>query len=438
MRMKYKYFVLALACLSIGQVNGQLEGAYTLDQAIQSALNNNFQIEILENNKHMAENNVHVGNAGLLPSVSAKGSYSYSLTSSQQVFAGGFPPVDVDNAGATNVAASANLNYTLFNGLSGWNNFQKLKVNKSAVDAQSKAAIEAVVIQVSETFLSLLRAQDQVTISQQNLAISQKRYKRAEVSYSLGGNVRTELLNAKVSLTADSSQLIQAEMAEETYRTLLTRLVGSQLPSSKLEESELEIRTWTRDELLEEAKTNNAVYTAALLQSELAQADLKISTASYAPSLSLSAGYGYNQSLNDVGILLENTSIGPNGALSLSIPIFSGMRNNIQRQNLKIALENAQLSEQDTWIGLQADIENALLAYNQNLKLHLLESNNQEAAEANLERSEELFKAGQITNTQFREAQLNLALTGDRISASKVNVLRSELTILRLIGALLS
>ncbi len=438
MRMKYKYFVLALTCLLFGQVHGQLEGGYSLDQAIQAALDNNFQIEILENNKQMADNSVHVGNAGLLPSVSAKGSYSYSLTSSQQVFAGGFPPVDVDNAGATNVAASANLNYTLFNGLSGWNNFQKLKVNKAAVDAQSKAAIEAVVIQVSETFLSLLRAQDQVAISEQNLAISQKRYKRAEVSYSLGGNMRTELLNAKVSLTADSSQLIQAEMAEETYRTLLARLVGSELPNSKLQESALEIRTWTKEELLELAKNNNAAYTGALLQSELAQADLKISMASMIPSLSLSAGYGYNQSINDVGILLENTSIGPNGALSLNIPIFSGMRNNIQRQNLKIALENAQLSEQDTWMGLQADIENALLAYNQNLKLYLLENNNLEAAEANLERSEELFKAGQITNTQFREAQLNLALTGDRISASKVNVLRSELTILRLIGALLS
>ncbi len=438
MRMKYKYFVLALTCLLFGQVHGQLEGGYSLDQAIQAALDNNFQIEILENNKQMADNSVHVGNAGLLPSVSAKGSYSYSLTSSQQVFAGGFPPVDVDNAGATNVAASANLNYTLFNGLSGWNNFQKLKVNKAAVDAQSKAAIEAVVIQVSETFLSLLRAQDQVAISEQNLAISQKRYKRAEVSYSLGGNMRTELLNAKVSLTADSSQLIQAEMAEETYRTLLARLVGSELPNSKLQESALEIRTWTKEELLELAKNNNAAYTGALLQSELAQADLKISMAPMIPSLSLSAGYGYNQSINDVGILLENTSIGPNGALSLNIPIFSGMRNNIQRQNLKIALENAQLSEQDTWMGLQADIENALLAYNQNLKLYLLENNNLEAAEANLERSEELFKAGQITNTQFREAQLNLALTGDRISASKVNVLRSELTILRLIGALLS
>jgi outer membrane protein len=174
------------------------------------------------------------------------------------------------------------------------------------------------------------------------------------------------------------------------------------------------------------------------LQSELAEADLKISNGAIMPSLSLSAGYGYNQSVNDVGILLENTSLGPNGALSLNIPIFSGMRNNIQRQNLRIAVESAQLSEQDTWSGLQADIDNALLAYNQNMKLYLLESNNIKAAEANLERSGELFKAGQITNTQFREAQLSLAQTSDRISASKVNVLRSELTILRLIGALLS
>jgi outer membrane protein len=366
MRTKYNFLAIIVGILSVNQMYGQTDGTYTLDQAIQSALNNNFQIAILENNIEIADNNVHVGNAGLLPTVSATGSYSYSVTSSQQVFNGNFPAVDVDNAGASNVTASANLNYTLFNGLSGWNNFQKLKVSKSAVDAQSKAAIEAIVIQVSETYLSLQRAQDQLGISEKHLAISQKRYERVEVSHSLGGNVRTELLNAQVTLTADSSQLLQAEMSEQTFRTLLSRLIGAEVPGSGLANTDLELRTWTLDELLALAKQNNAAYTGALLQSELAEADLKISNGAIMPSLSLSAGYGYNQSVNDVGILLENTSLGPNGALSLNIPIFSGMRNNIQRQNLRIAVESAQLSEQDTWSGLQADIDNALLAYNQN------------------------------------------------------------------------
>ena len=193
----------------------------------------------------------------------------------------------------------------------------------------------------------------------------------------------------------------------------------------------------TLDAILEEAQKHNSSLEQRRMQTELAEKDLAIQRANFIPSLALTAGYGYNKNINDVGILLENTSIGPNAGLTLSVPIFGGMRNQIQRQNLKIAVENAELLEADAQLALTTQVRNAEANYSQNLRLYLMEEQNLEAAELNLERSTELFQLGQITQTQFREAQLNMVATRDRISAAKVNVLLSELQILQLTGKLL-
>lgn len=437
MKMNYKY--MAAALLSVLSTSLFSQEELSLEGAIQKALESNLQIKVQKNVSEVADNNVHIGNAGLLPTVNASGAYNMSVTSSQQVFAGNIPPVDVDAAGSETISASANLNYTLFNGLSGINNFAKLKINKQAADAQSRAAIEGIILQVCQAYLTLQRSQDQLEIMDVSLRISQDRYNRAQVAFDLGGQARTELLSAQVALTADSATWMQANLAQETNMQNLSRLLGQHLPNGiTTVEDELLLRAWTLEELQSAAEQNNAGYQQSMLQRDIAEKDLSIQMSAYIPSISLNAGYGYSKNTNDVGILLENSSLGPNGGLSISVPIFNGMRNNVQRQNLKIALENAELLEEDALFGLQADITNAYMTYTQNVKLHLMENANLEAAQLNLERNEEMFKAGQITETQFRQAQLNLVSTLDRISAARVNVLLSELQILQLTGSLIA
>ena len=73
----------------------------------------------------------------------------------------------------------------------------------------------------------------------------------------------------------------------------------------------------------------------------------------------------------------------------------------------------------------------------QNSRLVLdLETQNLEAAELNFQRSRDLYRLGQATGTQFREAQLNLIRSKNRLQTAKYNAKLNELTLLKLSGQL--
>jgi len=411
----------------------------TLDQAFESALANNYQIKINQNNQEIAENSVSIGNAGLLPSVNVNGSVGGSVTNTDLEFAGNNPPVSIDGAQSTNSSAGANLNYVLFNGLSGQRTYQKLKINKLVADEQSRAAIEGMLLQVASAYYSLAQAIDQERIAKENVEISLARYERAKLANELGTALRTQLLTARVDLTSDSSIYLNTELQRKTALRNLERLIGKSLDQSTVTEAiDLNLNDWTVEQLHQTAIENNATLKNLELQAELAEKNLQLSWSSVFPSINLSGGYTYQNQQTEAGIVLSNTSAGWNGSLGLTYTLFNGFKNNTARQNQRVLLESSELQLEDQKLQLKMDISNALDAYKQSMRVVAFEDNNLEAGKLNLERSSELFKAGQITSTEFRDAQLALINAEVRIINAKIAVKLNEIEIMRLTGQILS
>jgi len=411
----------------------------TLDQAFESALANNYQIKINQNNQEIAENSVSIGNAGLLPSVNVNGSVGGSVTNTDLEFAGNNPPVSIDGAQSTNSSAGANLNYVLFNGLSGQRTYQKLKINKLVADEQSRAAIEGMLLQVASAYYSLAQAIDQERIAKENVEISLARYERAKLANELGTALRTQLLTARVDLTSDSSIYLNTELQRKTALRNLERLIGKSLDQSTVTEAiDLNLNDWTVEQLHQTAIENNATLKNLELQAELAEKNLQLSWSSVFPSINLSGGYAYQNQQTEAGIVLSNTSAGWNGSLGLTYTLFNGFKNNTARQNQRVLLESSELQLEDQKLQLKMDISNALDAYKQSMRVVAFEENNLEAGKLNLERSSELFKAGQITSTEFRDAQLALINAEVRIINAKIAVKLNEIEIMRLTGQILS
>ena len=411
----------------------------SLDDAFASALANNYQIKINQNSQEIAENSVSIGNAGLLPSVNVNGALGGSVTNTDLEFAGNNPPVSVAGAQSVNSNAGATLNYVLFNGLSGQRTYQVLKINKLVADEQSRAAIEGTLLQVASAYYSLTQAIDQESIAKENVEISKTRYERAKVANELGTAIRTQLLAARVDLTADSSAFLSAELQRKTALRNLERLIGTSLdPNIKTEAIDLILNDWSIEQLQQEAIDNNASLKNLELKAALAEKNLQLSWSNVFPTISLSGGYSYQNQQTEAGIVLSNTSTGWNGSLGLSYTLFNGFKNNTTRQNQKVLLESSELQLEDQKLQLSTDIQNALDAYKQSMRVIAFEESNLEASELNLERNSELLKAGQITSTEFRDAQLAMINAEIRIVNAKISVKLNELVIMRLTGQILS
>jgi len=431
---------LAAVILVLASNQMLAQDTITLEQVFAKALDHNFQIRMLENQTEIAQNSATIGNAGLLPSAGLNAQAGGNITDTKLEFnSPTIPATDIKGAQSVNVSAGATLNYTLFKGFSGKYTFEKLKLNAEAVDAQSRAAIEASMLQVANAYYVLTRAIDQITIAESNVLISKQRFDRAELANELGTALRTELLAARLDLTTDSSNLLVAQVNKENAERNLEQLVGTDLGENYFTQGfSVEVKDWTVEQLFEAAKVNNASLKNRELQVEMADKDYKIAWSTVFPTVTINGGYNYSNQQNEAGIILSNTQLGFNGAVALSYPIFNGFRNQIQRQNQKITMENRSIEVEQEEMQLATNLNNTWASYQQSLKVLNFEKSNQKSAELNLQRSEELYKAGRISSTQFREAQTALTASQVRISNAEISVKLNELELMRLSGQILS
>ena len=103
---------LSISLMAIGQ------DVLTIDEAIQIALENNYDIKVAKQNNEISQNNIYAGNAGLMPRLSVNASHSESNNSNTLNFAPpDQPDIDASGVGSDATAASVDLTYTLFDGL---------------------------------------------------------------------------------------------------------------------------------------------------------------------------------------------------------------------------------------------------------------------------------------------------------------------------------
>ena len=76
----------------------------TLDQALQTGLQNNYSVRIAKNDASIAANNVTIGNAGFLPVVDVFGNITQGIDDSKQQYLSG---QEVEKTGAKNTAGAA-------------------------------------------------------------------------------------------------------------------------------------------------------------------------------------------------------------------------------------------------------------------------------------------------------------------------------------------
>ncbi|MCL4856410.1 MAG: TolC family protein, partial [Flavobacteriales bacterium] len=91
--------------------------AQTMQELVNVALANNYQIRVLKNEAQIASNNNSLGNTGALPSVDLNGAYTTSFNNTRQEFADGSVR-EGNNAKNTNINLSVLANWTIFNGFS--------------------------------------------------------------------------------------------------------------------------------------------------------------------------------------------------------------------------------------------------------------------------------------------------------------------------------
>ena len=409
--------------------------------AVNIALENNYDIKVGHNNVEAAKNNSSIYNSGYLPTVVANGGANYQNKDNENEFEDGSSQSNSSKSQVLN--ASIGVNYLLFDGLGRMYNYKKLQELYNLSEIQARQVIENTLLQLLASYYDVARLTENEINQEKSLAISKDRSIREKYKYEYGQNTQLDMLNSEVDVNNDSIALLNISRELSNAKRDLNVILGRDIQIDfRVDTTVNYALDLTYDNLLNSAKANNTVLLQAEKGVALSNFDLKINKSNWMPILGVNGAYGWNNLNIDSNTsnpfsLTSQTSNGVNAGLNLSWNIFDGGITKTRVENAKIAIDNSEIQREQIENDLERNVANAWETYQNALFILQAEQKNVETNKRNFSRSEEQFKLGQIISVEFRLAQVNLLNAANNYNKAKYAAKIAELKLLQLSGKVL-
>ncbi len=343
----------------------------TLDQAIQIALERNISVVTAQNTLQAQQSAVTAAYGSLLPSVSTSGSWQRAQRETQTSYIPGFGNLPIPQSTTTNsFNTSLSTSVLLFNGFANAGNVKRATANAVSAEHALDRARQGVVYQIQSLYLNLLRNEQLLRVSQDNLKRSQRQLEQIKEANRVGSRSLADVYRQQVQVANDELALIQAQNNYDKAKADLIFALGLNVtdeyefrdPSIKPEADTTEFKAVLdryKDyrSLVSEALTARPDYLSAIETVNAASSAVTVARGAHFPSVSAFVSYGLNSS--EIDKLRDNRNL--LWGLNISFPLFNGWQTTNQVQQAKINLRNAeeQLSQAERQV--QVDIKKSLL-----------------------------------------------------------------------------
>lgn len=431
--MMHKIYCMSLFFFLLQNTNAQ--HILTLQQAIDEALSNNFQIKIARNELEIAAKSNYGGAAGMRPNISLNLNDNPAITNIDQEFANG-QTITQRNVLSNNFNANIALNYTLFDGMKMFATRNKLMEIEKMGRQKTKSLIQNSVSNVIQAYSNLVKEQSNLQLVKQTLQVSNDRLQLVKVRHEAGLANNTDIYLAQLDLDARLQVLLNQKKLIETARISLNALLNFAPDSTYDVDSNINMQGFFIKKNLDEALAQNPEILIANNQQNIAlQSQKEFESAKY-PTVKLNALYAYNLAQSQAGFALFNQSNGPQAGISLALPLYTG---NINQHNIAIAKlqsKNAELYKQQTNLTIKGLYEQAWINYTTTLEQVANDEKSVKIAAQYLELMQLRYKSGQSTVLDFREAQRSFEETNARLINYKYVLKLAETDLMRLTGQL--
>lgn len=411
------------------------EPVLSLSDAINVALDQNFDIRIAQVELDQAKANNTIGNAGMLPAITAIGGLNGNITDAHIELASG----DVQNrngARSQTLSGAIQLDWVLFDGMRMFATKRRLEELERIGSTSLKQQIQSTVAQVIVSYAEVVRQKQQLVAIDTAMALAKVRMDLAKKQFEVGTSAKTDYLQAQVDFNASkAASLVQSAALRQAKDSLMVLLGRDQFANYDVQDSlQLNKNLTYKDK--DQWMDRNFSVQLAQQQKRLSEYDLKIANGAQLPVLDLSAAYNYNRTENGAGVTLFNRTYGPQAGLNLALPLFNGF--NLQRQK-KVARQEVfrqDLIVQRLQTSTAARYRTAWRSYDNALQSLALETENIKYAAENVMIQQARFRVG-VTNTlELREAENSYVAALTRLVDAGYTVKVTETRLLELENSL--
>ena len=419
---------------------GAAQRVLTLDEAIATALQNNYNILLSKFDSVSAAIDYSYRNAAFIPRLNGNVGTVWNNNDTKQVLSDGTKR-ESSGLKSNNLTAQLALNWTLFDGLKMFATRDKAAEYVRLGELGIKNNIVNTVANVITTYYNIVRQKQQLRAVQEQMGLSEERVKLSQYRLDIGVGTKPDVLQAKVDLNAQKASILQQENLIDQLKEDLNQAMNIK-PGEDYDVSDtIPLNTAIAlGDIQNSVENNNPTLLIAKKNIDIANYTLKERKAERFPTVSFNSAYNFSRTNNQTVInsfsTLFNRNRGFNYGLTASIPILNNFNNKRQIQQAQLDIKYQQLYYESQRSLINLAVMKAYKDYVQEKKALDLEEENILLAKENVDIIFQVYKLGATTYIQLREAQKSLEDAYNRLIAARYNTKVAETELLRLQGNL--
>lgn len=442
MKQKLTIICLIIASVITAQESEKKSFSFTLQQAIDHAIENNYTAINAKRDIDAAKQKKWETTASGLPQITSNVQYLNNLDFQVQGVSGNaFNPGGDPNAITTiafgtkhSMNASATLSQLIFDG-SYIVGLQSAKVYlQISENAKEKTDLE-IREMVTNAYGNVLLARESVLIFEKNKATLEKTLFETNETFKNGLTEEENVEQLQITLTQLTSSLSNAKKREEIALNLLKISMGIDINNEVILTEKLDDLATSNVDLAalnEQFDANNSIdFKIQKNNEESKRLLLKLERFRALPTIGAQLNYGANTFANRFDFLTTDQKWYnySNFGVNISLPIFSSFRDRSRTQQAKIAFEQAKTQVTETEQRLKLQYQQAKTDYEFSIEQYGASKSNLKLAERIEAKQQVKFKEGLSTSFEFTEAQRQLYTAQQNYLQAMIDVMNKKATL---------
>jgi outer membrane protein len=380
----------------------------TFEDAVQIALKQNIAVAQATNAVASDAATVRGAKMSFLPNLqlSTSGSQAYGRNFSETTG-------DVLNRNTQSLNAGISSSITLFNGLQNVDALHQAEKTQDAGNLDLTRAKQTAVFTVASNYLSIITAQEQLKVQQENLASLEAQEAEIKKLVDAGARAISDLYSQQAQTAAARLAVVNAQHDLELGQvdlvgTLRLDPKGSyDFVAPVVNESAATSASYNLDSLVNLAYQQRADLAAVSARLDASGQAVKAANAGWWPTVSLSAGYNSSYSSAAAAPFVNQLDQARGGSISIgvSIPIFDRGQTSVAEQKAKVQEDDAQLALESEKQQVALEVKRAYLDFQSAGQQLAAAEAQQKASDLAVTTSQQRYQAGAGTLVELTQAQ---------------------------------
>jgi outer membrane protein len=409
----------------------------SIERAREMALTQNLDVIQTQNNIAAAQSNVLAATGNYLPTLSASAGWNRTQSdragTTNQVVQGVTITSPAEFRVTNSFSSGLDLGYTIFDGFSREAEYNRASSNAVATEQAAARTRQAIVFQVEAGYLNVLRHEQLVTVSEENLKRDRRQLERITESNRVGASSMADVYRQQSQVAADELSLITAQNNYDKAKADLAALIGLDMReeytfsdpsiSTEIDQAELDASsTQSKDmqALAQRALAARPDYKGAMEGFSASESGVTLARSGYFPRISAFAGYSFGN--EQFSRITDNKTL--NWGVSLNWNLFDGFQTNQSLQTALATRRNAELSLAQTERNINVEVKKALLDLDAARKQYEVSQKGLVSATQDYRIAEERYNLGAGTLLDLLTANANLV----NAQANRVNAVYNFVT----------